>query len=318
MSRVSIYKKFLKQRHLQSYRFFNVLWGVVGSIGLYIFTIFEPWSLMFFEFLIEGGVSEMVVFVTVIPLLMLLKALILVEAVGYFYHRFFEHLGFLTKLSNQIRKNQKNHWKHHMIDYSIGPGYIKDEKYKKSQPGIAWKWAFPGFLTLGLIIVFQGITIANIVFFAFIILYAIMVGKTHERFHEIKNPWSKSKYFNWLEDIHKIHCWDQSINYTITFPLFDIIFGTYVSPKKHPEALKEANQKHKLYTSDLINWHYMMHFAWPKKLAIQVSDIKRNKDQKAKFKLILADLKKEFKKDHEDVLLNAYLNRMESLDSSIN
>ena len=60
-----------------------------------------------------------------------------------------------------------------------------------------------------------------------------------------------------------------------------------------------------------------MHFAWPRKHAIQVTSIKNDKIQRAKFKLVLADLKREFKKNQSDVLLNVYLNRMETFDSSI-
>ena len=317
MSTTSIYKKFLSQRHIQSYKFLNVSWAVFGTIGLYFLVIFEPWSSGLFSFLIEGGVSSNVVLFVAMPLVMLIKALVLVESIGYFYHRFAEHLGFLTRLSNQVRKNQTNHWKHHMIDYPIGPRYIRNEKYQGSQEGIAWEWAFPGFLTLGLLIIFWGVNLTSIVFFLFVVLYSLMFAKTHARFHEKKNPWADSKYFKWLEDIHVVHHWDQATNYSITNPLFDIIFGTYVSPKKHPEFLKEAKQKHDFYPSDLINWHYMVHFAWPKTHSLQVSNLKKNKALKLKFHLILKVLKKEFKKSDGDALLNAYLNKIESVNSSI-
>jgi len=317
MSKQSLYKKFLKQRHTQSYHFLNVTWGLVGPVALYCLALFEPWSGQLFAYLFASGISELAVYFAVMPIVMLFKAWFVVESIGYIYHRYAEHLGFLTKLSSQVRKNQRNHWKHHMRDYPIGPIYIRDEKYQRSQSGIPWEWAFPGFLTLGLLIVFVGITIESMMLFGFTALYALMVGKAHQRFHELKNPWAESKYFNWLEDIHVIHHWDQATNYSITIPIYDIIFGTYVSPKKHKEFLKEARQKNKVYTSDLINWHYMMHFAWPRKHAIQVTSIKNDKIQRAKFKLVLADLKREFKKNQSDVLLNVYLNRMETFDSSI-
>lgn len=317
MSQISIYKKFLKQRHIRSYKFLNVSWAVFGTTTLYILALFEPWSKMLFEFLFANGVSLNIVNFVVMPLIMLAKALILIEAIGYFYHRFAEHLGFLTRLSNQIRKNQANHWKHHMVDYPIGSYYIRNKGYQKSQSGIPWEWAFPGFLTIVLVIVFWGIVPTSAVFLVFAVLYALMFAKTHARFHEKKNPWAESKYFKWLEDIHKVHHWDQATNYGITNPIYDILFGTYVSPKKHSEFLKESKQKHKLYTSDLINWHYMVHFAWPKTYTLQVSNLKKDKNQKLKFHLILNDLQREFKKNNEDILLSAFLNRIESINSSI-
>src|SRR5882672_5791987 len=86
------------------------------------------------------------------PVAMLFRAVILVETIGYNYHRFFWHGGFFTRRSGIFRRNQKFHWIHHMIIYPIGRLYRRTMEYVPAEPGFAWSWIVPGFLAGGLFV----------------------------------------------------------------------------------------------------------------------------------------------------------------------
>jgi hypothetical protein len=67
-----------------------------------------------------------------------------------------------------------------------------------------------------------------------------------------------NRYFQWLEKIHLLHHWNERDNFSITNPLTDIVFGTYLSPKKHIEEVLTSMQSNKLTASDFINWRYLL------------------------------------------------------------
>lgn len=254
----------------------KLIWAILGVIVISVFLIAEPWSTQYLSLQLQVVTA-------------FIKALLLVETVGYFYHRFLEHLGIFTQTTKQVRKNQRNHWRHHMIDYPIGVRYRRKEKYQKSQKGIPWEWVFPFVATFGLLIYLYGFTIPNITMMLSALVYGFIVGKTHARFHEIGNPWENNKYFQYLERVHKLHHWNQETNFGITSPIIDMLFGTYMPPKKHKMELATANEDLELYESDIINYNYLLHHTKNLKQAIYIGSLKTNKEGVNKLKIINAN-----------------------------
>jgi len=253
----------------------KIIWAILVIVALSTLAFAEPWSAEHLNMPLQVVVA-------------IIKGIILVEAIGYFYHRFLEHLGIFTQFTKQIRKNQRNHWKHHMIDYPIGMRYRRKERYQKSQHGIPWEWAFPFFVTFGALIYFYGFTIPNVVLMATIAFNGLLFGKTHAMFHIIGNSWEKNKYFQYLEKMHKLHHWDQETNFGITTPLMDMLLGTYMSPKKHKTELATANEDLELYESDIINYNYLLHYTKNLKQAAYIGSLKTNKEGVNKLKIINA------------------------------
>jgi len=207
------------------------------------------------------------------PLVMALRAVLLVESLGYFYHRFFQHVGYFTRRALMFRKNQRYHWMHHMWIYPIGRFYKRAIAYVASEKGVSWSWVIPGLLAAGLLLLTNGVNIASFLLITFIALYAkYVIDLTHCRFHEVDHPWANSEYFHWLEDIHVLHHWDQRKNFTIVHPLMDMLFGTYMAPQTHREELRIALEDHDLTASDLINWRYLLVEATPVERAAFVAN----------------------------------------------
>jgi hypothetical protein len=212
------------------------------------------------------------------PVAMALRAVLLVETIGYIYHRFFQHVGFFTRRSGLMRRNQKYHWIHHMIIYPIGRLYRRAMEYVPAEPGIAWSWIVPGVLAGALFMAQNGVTVSSAVFLGAIALYAKgLIDVTHTRFHEIEHPWIDKPYFHWLEEIHLLHHWDQRYNFTIVHPAMDVLFGTYLSPATHRRELKTAMDAEELTASDLINWRYLLVEATPAEYAAFISEAKRHR-----------------------------------------
>ena len=175
------------------------------------------------------------------PVAMMIRAVLLVETIGYIYHRFFQHVGFFTRRSGIMRRNQKFHWIHHMIIYPIGRLYRRAMEYVPAEPGFAWSWIVPGFLAGGLFLAQNGINWGTACFLGAIAVYAKgLIDVTHSRFHEAEHPWMHKPYYNWLEEIHLLHHWDQRYNFTIVHPAMDFLFGTYLAPRLYRRELQLA------------------------------------------------------------------------------
>lgn len=251
-------------------------WVFLGLAALVLLAWAEPFSARLFENLLSAGISPLLIKFVAVPAVMILRAVLLVESIGYAYHRFFQHVGVFTRLSIIFRKNQKFHWIHHMIIYPIGKMYRRRVAYVSSEKGVGWSWVLPGIIVAVLFTLTNGINMGTLVFIAALGLYAkYVVDLTHSRFHEINHPWAESNYFHWLEDIHVLHHWDQRKNFTIVHPLMDILFGTYLSPAAHREELRVALEDHELTVSDLINWRYLLVEATPVERAAFVSNARR-------------------------------------------
>jgi sterol desaturase/sphingolipid hydroxylase (fatty acid hydroxylase superfamily) len=266
----------------------SMSWFVLALSALVAFCWAEPFSGWLFAKLISAGVAPWIINYIALPLVVAIRGVLLVESVGYGYHRFFQHLGWLTRKAQYIRRNQKFHWIHHMVIYPLGRFYKRPGEYKNSEKGFSWSWVAPALVVAGLFALTHGLTLTTVVFIASFGLYAkFVVDTTHSRFHQSEHPWINKPYFVWLEEIHLLHHWDQRYNFTIVHPLMDMLFGTYKAPKKHREELRLCAEDKKLTVSDLINWRYVLLEATPAEYAAFVSSAERNPRQLRKATMVM-------------------------------
>jgi hypothetical protein len=259
-----------------------VLWTACGIAALTYLGWAEPWSGPWLASL------PRLAYWIVMPLVMAARAIIVVESFGYLYHRFFQHLGRMTRLSAVFRRNQMFHWVHHMIIYPIGRFYKKDLPYVASEEGIAWSWAVPALIAAGVACTTLGLNAKAFFFCLTIGLYAkLIIDETHSRFHVVDHAWKDSRYFHWLEDIHILHHWDQRFNFTIIHPAMDWLFLTYLSPKKYEKERRTALEDKELTVSDLTNWRYLLMEASPAEYAAFISQARRHVRSLRKVGLLL-------------------------------
>lgn len=245
------------------------------------------------------------------PALLFLRAVLLVETFGYIYHRWFQHVSPLTRVAQTFRRNQRFHWIHHMIIYPIGSGYRKASKYIKAEfGGIAWSWVVPGIIVAVLFTLHNGVNWGTFAFIFGIAFYSkCIVSNVHSLFH-IKNHFlSHNRYFRYLEKVHLLHHWDQRRNFTIVFPFFDMIFGTYLSPTKHQRELEVALQDQELTVSDVINWKYLLTEASPAEYAAFISAAKQHLESLKKLNLLIELFRIRVQQNASDALATTLLSR---------
>ena len=269
------------------------LWTAAGLAGLIALAWAEPFSGRLFAALIAGGAPSAPILWGLKPLIMALRGVLLVESFGYAYHRFFQHVGWLTRRSSVVRRNQMFHWLHHMVIYPIGRFYKRDTGYVASETGLALSWVVPGWIAAGLAFWTMGVNAGTFAFLAGVGLYArFVVDVTHSRFHLVKHPWARSKYFHWLEEIHLLHHWDQAKNFTIVHPLMDVLFGTYLPPAAHRAEIAAVVSDDALTVSDAVNWRYLLKEATPAEHAAFISQARRHPRSVRKVELLIAALER--------------------------
>jgi sterol desaturase/sphingolipid hydroxylase (fatty acid hydroxylase superfamily) len=296
-----LYEASLEPQHGVLRRLLTKLWIAFGLVALTAIAWAEPWSGQLFARLLSAGVSHSVIDYALVPAVMVLRAVLMVEVIGYTYHRYFQHVGWFTRRAHVFRRNQKYHWIHHMIIYPIGRLYRRAVEYVAAEDGIGLSWVIPGLIVTGLFVLTHGLNLATIVFFIAFASYAkFIIDKSHSRFHEIDHPWAKSRYFQWLEEIHLLHHWDQRTNYTIVHPLMDMLFGTYRSPKKHQAELRAAMEDEELTVSDLINWRYLLIEATPAEYAAFVCAARQHPRSVRKVNMLAGVMKDRMTSHPED------------------
>jgi len=267
------------------------LYTAAGLLALIALAYAEPFSAVLFSKMRAAGAPAPLVALGFKPLVMLLRGVLLVESFGYAYHRFFQHVGRLTRRSSVVRRNQMFHWLHHMVIYPIGRFYKRDTGYVASETGLALSWVVPGWLAAALTVYLHGFTLASLAFVVGVAAYAkLIVDLTHSRFHLAKHPWAESEYFRWLEDIHLLHHWDQARNFTIVHPLMDRLFGTYLAPETHRAEIAAVASDDALTLSDATNWRYLLKEATPAEHAAFISQARRHPRSIRKIELLIAVL----------------------------
>ena len=261
----------LKKRALE-------LWTAGGILALIAFAWAEPFSAKYLPAAAR-------------PFVMFLRGVLLVESFGYAYHRFFQHVGWLTRRSKTVRRNQMFHWLHHMVIYPIGAHYKRDTGYVASETGLATSWTVPGMIVAALVVWTHGFTLGTLAFIAGVAVYAkYVVDETHSRFHLVRHPWKDSAYFKNLADIHLLHHWDQAMNFTIVHPFMDMLFGTYLSPATHREHIAAVVSEDALTFSDATNWRYMLKEASPAEYAAFITQARRHPRSIRKIEQLIACL----------------------------
>ena len=143
---------------------------------------------------------------------------ILVEFVGYFWHRWVEHKEVLGK-SISFR-----HYKHHEVQYPVNK-LRTNGPYESAD---SWTWYTVGILTTILAFVLLPVWYA-LTFVGTAWIYAhYIVANLHSAFHlsgGVHFLW-KYKWFQKLVKLHDIHHYD-NCNYGICFFYMDKLFGTY-------------------------------------------------------------------------------------------
>lgn len=256
------------------------LWTAVGIVALIAFAWAEPFSAM----LLPAWMK---------PFVMFLRGVLLVESFGYAYHRFFQHVGWLTRKSSTVRRNQMYHWLHHMVIYPIGAHYKRDTGYVASETGLANSWTVPGVIVAGLLAWTHGLTLGTLSFVAGVAVYAkLIVDETHSRFHLVRHPWKDSAYFRRLADMHLLHHWDQAMNFTIVHPLMDQLFGTYLNPDTHRAQIDAVVKESTLTFSDATNWRYLLKEATPSEYAAFITQARRHPRSLRKLEQLIACLER--------------------------
>ena len=225
------------------------------------------------------------------PVVMFARGVLLVESFGYAYHRFFQHVGWLTRKSATVRRNQMFHWLHHMVIYPIGAHYKRDTGYMASEKGLALSWLVPGWIAAALAVWTHGFTLNTLAFVSGVAAYAkLVIDETHSRFHLVNHPWKNSPYFQRLADIHLLHHWDQAMNFTIVHPLMDRLFGTFLDPDTHRAQIDAVVSEDALTFSDATNWRYMLKEASPAEYAAFITQARRHPRSIRKIELLIACL----------------------------
>lgn len=119
-----LYNRSLKHKQPLAFRILLRLWTVGGIAFLIWFALFEPWT--------EGLLANLPAWAILVGTVAVLgvRAIIFVESIAYFYHRFSQHVGWLTRQFAAVRRNQKFHWIHHMIFYPIGTLYKRSTRIR--------------------------------------------------------------------------------------------------------------------------------------------------------------------------------------------
>jgi sterol desaturase/sphingolipid hydroxylase (fatty acid hydroxylase superfamily) len=144
-------------------------------------------------------------------------AVALVEAVGYLWHRFAEHLGWM---GNTIRYR---HWVHHEMDYPIDN--LRPAGQTEYRRAGSWTWfvlgAVAAALMFWLLPLWAAVPLASGV-----ALYAwCVISYLHDSFH-VQGHWlERFAWFRRIRRLHDIHHW-QPCNYGILFFWMDRLFGT--------------------------------------------------------------------------------------------
>jgi len=227
----------------------------------------------------DRGVPQWCVDVVVHPLTLVARGCLLLEVVGYTYHRFVHHLGWLTPRSAFARHNQRLHWIHHMVQYPVGERYERAGAYLSAN-GSTLTWLPPYLLTLVAIVALHGVGQDAVLLVAALMAYAALVNLAHARFHLARDHSRTSRYLRWIADVHRLHHWDQRCNFTIAIPVLDIACGTYRSPRDHAEQLRQTTDASGT-ASDLINWRYLVEFAATAEQRAYISGVDRGVPEEA-------------------------------------
>lgn len=157
-----------------------------------------------------------------------LSGVLFIEFFGYIYHRWLEHGELLRYLSVErlIAKIIGRHATHHNKLY---PSHDLRPDHPYVTEDIL-SWYLPGVVltVLSLWLRPEGTTL---VFILGGWLYGLAIDHLHQRFHLKTHFLADNKIFLYVQKIHDLHHSHQEKNFTIVFPLLDVLFRSYLSPR---------------------------------------------------------------------------------------
>jgi sterol desaturase/sphingolipid hydroxylase (fatty acid hydroxylase superfamily) len=266
----ALYESVLKPRTSRVVRAILGIWTVGGLFALIFISWTAPYSRRLFGLLVSRGTVQPW-FITFVlnPLVMFICGCLIVETIGYAYHRYMQHVTFFARSGQVIRRNNRFHWIHHMIVYPFGNTFKRDSDYVSPGEGSFSTWTVPAIVVCSLfLLTHHPLTLAyipgNIAFLGGILFQSkFMIELSHHRFHQIHHPWVNNRLFKIAEEIHILHHYDQRTNFGIAVPFMDFLFGTYMSPAKHKAEIRALMNDEELSRSDLTNWNYLLSEATP-------------------------------------------------------
>jgi sterol desaturase/sphingolipid hydroxylase (fatty acid hydroxylase superfamily) len=152
-----------------------------------------------------------------ILLLCSVVAVALVEAIGYFWHRFAEHLGWA---GDTVRYR---HWVHHERDYPVGR--LRPSGAREYRAAGSWTWFALGAVVIALIFLLLPFAYALPLALGSLLYAWGVIGYLHERFHVDGHWLQRFSWFRRIRRLHDIHHW-RPCNYGILFFWMDRLFGT--------------------------------------------------------------------------------------------
>ena len=148
--------------------------------------------------------------------LFFIAAPLIVEFIGYFWHRWAEHREVLGK-GVAFR-----HYKHHEKQYPVNKLHTSGP-YESAD---SWTWYAVGVISMVVSFMIAPWQYA-LAFSAGAWIYGhCIVAQMHSAFHVNGHRLWKYKWFQRLVKLHDIHHYD-NVNYGICFFLMDRLFGTY-------------------------------------------------------------------------------------------
>jgi sterol desaturase/sphingolipid hydroxylase (fatty acid hydroxylase superfamily) len=175
---------------------------------------------------------------------LLIGGALVTEGTGYLWHRWACHTGVFRLCFKDLLR--RRHFDHHTNKYA-GAGLRHDTYYQSCD--IAFR-------VLGVSLVAFVITLATIDLIGLDAATALLLGifthaflgtKLHALYHVSDRSarcfpilkWDQAwRAFSWLREFHDVHH-VVNANYSLVLPLFDLIGGTYISPKKIPRLQAE-------------------------------------------------------------------------------
>jgi sterol desaturase/sphingolipid hydroxylase (fatty acid hydroxylase superfamily) len=144
-------------------------------------------------------------------------AVALVELVGYLWHRFAEHLGWLGDTMRYC------HWVHHELDYPVES--LRPSGRASYRKAGSWTWFALG--GAAIVLMFLLLPLADAAALALgVVAYSWgVISYLHCRFHVDSHWLQRFAWFRRLRRLHDIHHW-QPCNYGILFFGLDRLFGT--------------------------------------------------------------------------------------------
>lgn len=180
-------------------------------------------------------------------LALVLVGILMAEGLGYAWHRWVAHIGVFRRVLNDFLR--RRHWDHHIEKY---PPY-KRPRFRDYIESCEITFRVMGAVVL--LVLLAMVPLGILSWWEFGVLgvtagaYGLFVlGGLHTLYHledsvvrsfRLWKPEFMWRIFCWLRDYHDVHHVVNG-NYVILLPIFDIIFGSYVSPKKFKELKAES------------------------------------------------------------------------------